>query len=362
MIQVGIDNFVATAVDPNTGVAVSAVQRMSDLLEEIELADELGLDSFGIGEHHRRDFYDSAPAVILAAAAARTKRIRLNSAVTVLSAADPVRVFQEFATLDLISGGRAEIVAGRGSFIEAFPLFGLALEDYDSLFEEKLQLLLAIRDTPEVHWSGRHRAALTGQGVYPRPAQDPLPIWVGVGGTPQSFVRAGALGLPLMVAIIGGNPRQFRPLVDLYREAGRRAGHAPERLKVGVHVPGLVGESDDEAADLWFPGWTQLLDTVGRERGQGPVTREAFDVARGREGAMFVGASDTVTAKIISLSEALGGISRVSIQMTNAGIAHQTLLRGIELLATRVAPDVRRATSSDETERGRARIAVAADR
>jgi probable LLM family oxidoreductase len=362
MIQVGIDNFVATVVNPNTGVAVSAVQRMSDLLEEIELADELGLDSFGIGEHHRRDFYDSAPAVILAAAAARTKRIRLNSAVTVLSAADPVRVFQEFATLDLISGGRAEIVAGRGSFIEAFPLFGLALEDYDSLFEEKLQLLLAIRDTPEVHWSGRHRAALTGQGVYPRPAQDPLPIWVGVGGTPQSFVRAGALGLPLMVAIIGGNPRQFRPLVDLYREAGRRAGHAPERLKVGVHVPGLVGESDDEAADLWFPGWKELLDTVGRERGRGPVTREAFDVARGREGAMFVGASDTVTAKIISLSEALGGIARVSIQMTNAGIAHQTLLRGIELLATRVAPDVRRATSSDETERGRARIAVAADR
>ena len=362
MIQVGIDNFVATVVNPNTGVAVSAVQRMSDLLEEIELADELGLDSFGIGEHHRRDFYDSAPAVILAAAAARTKRIRLNSAVTVLSAADPVRVFQEFATLDLISGGRAEIVAGRGSFIEAFPLFGLALEDYDSLFEEKLQLLLAIRDTPEVHWSGRHRAALTGQGVYPRPAQDPLPIWVGVGGTPQSFVRAGALGLPLMVAIIGGNPRQFRPLVDLYREAGRRAGHAPERLKVGVHVPGLVGESDDEAADLWFPGWKELLDTVGRERGRGPVTREAFDVARGREGAMFVGASDTVTAKIISLSEALGGISRVSIQMTNAGIAHQTLLRGIELLATRVAPDVRRATSSDETGRGRARITVAADR
>jgi probable LLM family oxidoreductase len=363
MMQVGIDNFVASATDPGTGRAVSAAGRMRDLLEEIELADHLGLDSFGIGEHHRREFYDSAPAVILAAAAARTKRIRLNSAVTVLSAADPVRVFQEFATLDLISDGRAEIVAGRGSFIEAFPLFGLVLDDYDSLFEEKLQLLLAIRDSPEVHWSGRHRAALSGQGVYPRPVQDPLPIWVGVGGTPQSFVRAGALGLPLMVAIIGGNPRQFRPLVDLYREAGRRAGHEPSHLKVGVHVPGLVGESDDEAADLWFPGWKQLLDTIGRERGRGPVTRHAFDVARGPEGAMFVGAVETVTAKLISLSEVLGGISRVSIQMTNAGIAHQTLLRGIELLATRVAPEVRRATSSSNTgERGPARTPLAAGR
>jgi probable LLM family oxidoreductase len=343
MMQIGIDNFVATVIDPTTGMAVSAIQRMSDLLAEIELADEVGLDSFGIGEHHRHDFYDSAPAVILAAAAARTRRIRLNSAVTVLSAADPVRVFQEFATLDLISGGRAEIVAGRGSFIEAFPLFGLALDDYDSLFEEKLQLLLAIRESPNVHWSGRHRAPLTGQGVYPRPVQDPLPIWVGVGGTPQSFVRAGTLGLPLMVAIIGGNPRQFRPLVDLYRKAGLQAGHAPGKLKVGVHVPGLVGDSDDAAAEAWFPGWKEMLDTIGKERGWGPVTREAFDIARGPEGAMFVGSSDTVTAKIIWLSEVLGGLSRVSIQMTNAGITHETLLRGIELLGGRVAPEVRRA-------------------
>jgi alkanesulfonate monooxygenase SsuD/methylene tetrahydromethanopterin reductase-like flavin-dependent oxidoreductase (luciferase family) len=264
----------------------------------------------------------------------------------VLSAADPVRVFQEFATLDLISDGRADIVAGRGSFIEAFPLFGLALEDYDSLFEEKLQLLLAIRDSPEVHWSGRHRAPLTGQGIYPRPAQDPLPIWVGVGGTPRSFVRAGTLGLPLMAAIIGGNPRQFRPLIDLYREAGRRAGHAPGRLKVGVHVPGLVGDSDEAAAELWFPGWKELLDKISRERGHGPVAREAFDLARGPEGAMFVGSSDTVAAKIIWLSEVLGGVSRVSIQMTNGGIAHETLLRGIELLGGRVAPRVRRAISA----------------
>jgi probable LLM family oxidoreductase len=345
MIQLGIDNFVATVVDPNTGVETSPVQRMSDLLEEIELADQVGVDSFGIGEHHRREFYDSAPPVILAAAAALTKRIRLNSAVTVLSAADPVRIFQEFATLDLISAGRAEIVAGRGSFIEAFPLFGLELEDYDSLFAEKLELLLAIRDSTEVHWKGRHRAALTGQGVYPRPVQDPLPIWVGVGGTPQSFVRAGALGLPLMVAIIGGDPRQFRPLIDLYRQVGRDAGHSPEELKVGVHIPGLVGDTDAEAADAFFPGWKQLLDVIGKERGRGPVTREAFDAATGPDGAMLVGDADTVAARLTALSQTLGGLSRVSIQMTNSGTSHDTLMHAIELLGTRVAPAVRIATA-----------------
>ncbi len=345
-MQIGIDNFVATVVDRTTGVETSPVRRMGDLLEEIELADRVRLDSFGIGEHHRREFYDSAPPVILAAAAARTQRIRLNSAVTVLSAADPVRVFQEFATLDLISGGRAEIVAGRGSFIEAFPLFGLELEDYDSLFAEKLELLLAIRENTEVHWSGRHRAALTGQGVYPRPAQDLLPIWVGVGGTPQSFVRAGMLGLPLMVAIIGGDPRQFRPLIDLYRQVGREAGHSPGSLKVGVHIPGLVGESDDEAADAFYPGWKQLLDVIGRERGRRPVTREAFDAARGPDGAMFVGDPETVATRIIALSEMLGGLSRVSIQMTNSGTSHETLMRAVELLGTRVAPAVRSATAS----------------
>src|SRR5579863_10382699 len=229
-MQIGIDSFAAAISDPVTGLTLSPVDRMQDLLEEIALADQVGLDVFGIGEHHRAEFLDSAPAVILAAAAARTKKIRLTSAVTVLSAADPVRVFQEFATLDLISNGRAEIVAGRGSFVEAYPLFGLNLEDYDSLFAEKLDLLLAIRENTHVHWSGKHRAPLTGQAVYPRPLQNPLPIWVGVGGTPTSFIRAGLLGLPLAVAIIGGEPERFRPLIDIYREAGRRAGHPPERL------------------------------------------------------------------------------------------------------------------------------------
>src|SRR4051794_1004018 len=228
-MQIGIDSFAAAIADPITGVKISPADRLNNLLEEIELADQVGLDVFGIGEHHRSEFLDSAPTIILSAAAARTKRIRLTSAVTVLSAADPVRVFQEFATLDLISKGRAEIVAGRGSFTEAYPLFGLNLEDYDSLFAEKLELLLKIRENTHVHWSGKHRASLTGQGIYPRPVQNPLPIWLGVGGTPSSFVRAGILGLPLMVAIIGGEPRRSRPLIDRYREAGLRAGHSPDQ-------------------------------------------------------------------------------------------------------------------------------------
>src|ERR1700744_838996 len=254
-IQIGIDSFAAAVEDPVTGEKPTPRQRMAHLIEEIELADRVGLDSFGLGEHHRVEYLDSAPAVILAAAASRTTNIRLTSAGTVLSAADPVRVFQEFATLDLISNGRAEIVAGRGSFIESFPLFGLKLEDYDDLFAEKLDLLLALRESTNVHWSGRHRAALTGQGVYPRPLQNPLPIWLGVGGPPQPFVRAGALGLPLMVAIIGGEPHRFRPLIDLYREAGKRSGHAPESLKVGIHALGYVADTDQQASDDSFPGY-----------------------------------------------------------------------------------------------------------
>src|SRR6202158_738463 len=242
-MQIGVDSFAAALSDPATGFTISSVERMQHLLEEIELADRVGLDVFGIGEHHRAEFLDSAPSVILAAAATRTKNIRLTSAVTVLSAADPVRVFQEFATLDLISKGRAEIVAGRGSFVESFPLFGLHLEDYDSLFSEKLDLLLKIRESTHVHWSGKHRAPLTGQAVYPRPLQNPLPIWIGVGGTPASFARAGMLGLPLMVAIIGGEPKRFRPLIDLYREAGRRAGHSPEKLTVGLHSVGFLADT-----------------------------------------------------------------------------------------------------------------------
>src|SRR5213080_1126234 len=286
-MQIGIDSF-AAAYDESS-LAVSPATRVRDLVEQIVHADQVGLDVFGIGEHHRREYLDSAPAVILAAAAARTNRIRLTSAVTVLSAADPVRVFQNFATLDLISQGRAEMVVGRGSFIEAFPLFGLDLEDYDSLFAEKLDLLLKIREQEHVHWSGRHRPALTGQGVYPRPVQESLPIWVGVGGTPESFVRAGTLGLPLMVAIIGGETRRFRPLVELYREAGRRAGHSPERLKVGMHSPGYVAATMKEAVDDFYPGWAKVVSDIGRERGWPPMTRRDFEAQMGPEGALMIG-------------------------------------------------------------------------
>src|SRR5882724_90268 len=272
-MQVGIDSF-AAAFDENSR-AVDPAARMRHLVEQIEHVDEVGLDVFGVGEHHRREFLDSAPAVILGAAAVRTERIRLTSAVTVLSADDPVRVFQSFATIDLLSQGRAEMVVGRGSFVDSFPLFGYRLEDYDSLFAEKLDLLLKIRENEHVHWSGKHRAALTGQGIYPRPVQNPLPIWLGVGGTPGSFVRAGALGLPLMVAIIGGETRRFRPLIDLYREAGARAGHSPERLKVGVHSLGYDAATTQEAADDFFPGYARAVASVAKERGWPPVTRAA---------------------------------------------------------------------------------------
>jgi probable LLM family oxidoreductase len=315
---------------------------MQQLLEEMELADRVGLDVFGIGEHHRAEFLDSAPSVILAAAAARTKRIRLSSAVTVLSAADPVRVFQEFATLDLISRGRAEIVAGRGSFVDAFPLFGLNLEDYDELFAEKLDLLLAIRAKTQAHWSGKHRPALTGQGVFPRPLQDPLPIWVGVGGTPTSFVRAGMLGLPLMVAIIGGQPERFRPLVDLYREAGRRAGHAPEKLSVGLHSIGFLGESTEQAADDFYPGYAYTFTEIGKERGWSPTTRSHFDAQRGPEGALLIGDAETVARKILFINDALGGISRLTFQMGVSSLPHEKMMRSIELLGSRVAPILRK--------------------
>src|ERR1700716_520139 len=298
-MQIGIDSFAAAISDPATGLTLSPVERMHHLLEEIELADDVGLDVFGIGEHHRAEFLDSAPTEILAAAAARTKSIRLTSAVTVLSADDPVRVFQRFATLDLLSRGRAEMIVGRGSFIEAYPLFGYKLEDYDSLFAEKLELLLEIRDHEFVHWSGKHRAPLTGQGVYPRPKQDPLPIWLGVGGTPGSFARAGTLGLPLMIAIIGGETRRFRPLVDIYRDYGRRAGHSPDRLKVGVHSLGYVAATTQEAADAFWPGYAKAFTDVGKERGWQPPTRAHFDAQRGPDGALLIGSPGEVAEKII---------------------------------------------------------------
>lgn len=342
-MQIGVDSFAALVPDPITGVQISAVERMTGLLREIELADQVGLDVFGLGEHHRVDFLDSAPAIILAAAASRTKQIRLTSAVTVLSAADPVRVFQEFATLDLLSQGRAEMIVGRGSFTESFPLFGLRMEDYDSLFTEKLDLLLALRDEEKVTWRGKHRAALNGQGVYPRPMQARIPIWLGVGGTPQSFARAGALGLPLMVAIIGGEPHRFRPMVDLYREAGKRAGFKPEELKVGVHALGYVAETDEQAADDFFPGYAAEFTKIGKERGWGPVTRGQFDAVRGPKGALIVGGPETVVQKVMHYHESLGGISRLSFQMSVSALPHEKLLRATELLGTKVAPAVRRA-------------------
>jgi probable LLM family oxidoreductase len=343
-MEVGVDSFAAALTE--TSIAISQADRMRDLLEEIEHADQVGLDVFGVGEHHRKEFLDSAPAVILAAAAARTKRIRLTSAVAVLSAADPVRLFQEFATLDLISNGRAEMVVGRGSFIEAFPLFGLDLDDYDSLFAEKLDLLLKIREDEQVTWSGHHRPALTGQGVYPRPLQNPLPIWLGVGGTPESFVRAGALGLPLMVAIIGGETRRFRPLVDLYREAGRRAGFKPDRLKVGVHSLGYVAATAQQAADDFFPGYARAINTIGKERGWRPMTRAQFEAQLTPNGALLVGTPDEVAAKILRHSEALGGISRITFMMNGASLPHLKLMSAIDLIASGVAPVLRQELAS----------------
>jgi probable LLM family oxidoreductase len=343
-MQVGIDSFAAW---DNTGLSVSPSERLRRLVEQIEYADKIGLDVFGIGEHHRREFLDSAPAIILAAAAARTKRIRLTSAVTVLSAADPVRVFQEFATLDLLSQGRAEMVVGRGSFVEAFPLFGLHLEDYDSLFTEKLDLLLKIRDNEHVYWSGKYRPRLNGQGIYPRPLQNPLPIWIGVGGTPESFVRAGLLGLPLMVAIIGGETHRFRSLVDLYREAGRHAGYSADQLKVGVHSLGYIAESTQEAIDDFYPGYARTMSEIGKERGWPKMTRASFDAQRAPEGALLVGDPDEVVEKIIRHSKALGGISRITFMMNPASLPHENLMRATKLIGTRIAPALREASENE---------------
>jgi probable LLM family oxidoreductase len=340
-VEIGIDSFAAAHTESSR--ELSAAERLRNLIEQIEHADQVGLDVFGIGEHHRKDFLDSAPAVILAGAATRTNSIRLTSAVTVLSSADPVRVFQNFATLDLLSEGRAEMVVGRGSFIDSFPLFGLRLEDYDSLFAENLDLLLKIRDNENVTWSGKHRAALTGQGVYPRPVQNPLPIWLGVGGTPESFIRAGTLGLPLMVAIIGGDTHRFRPLVDLYREAGKRAGYLPEQLKVGMHSLGYVANTTKQALDEFYPGYATAMTKVGRERGWPPMTRARFEAQIEPEGALIVGSAEEVAEKILRHSEALGGISRIAFQMDTADVPHEKLMHAIELIGTRVKPLVQSA-------------------
>jgi probable LLM family oxidoreductase len=332
-MEIGIDSFAATI-----GSNQSNMDSMAQLLQRIETADQVGLDVFGIGEHHRREFLDSAPAVILAAAAARTKNIKLTSAVTVLSAADPVRVFQEFATLDLISQGRAELVVGRGSFTDSFPLFGFKLQDYDDLFAEKLDLLLKIRDQEIITWSGRFRPALKEQAIYPRPVQSQLPVWLGVGGTPASFARAGMLGLPLMVAVIGGETHRFRPLIDLYRDAGAKAGHAPEKLKVGLHSLGFVAATTQEAHDDFFPGYATTFTKIGRERGWPPVTRPHFDAQVGPRGALVIGSPEEVAEKILRHSEALGGVSRFTFQMDNAHLPQEKLLRSIELIGTKVIP------------------------
>jgi probable LLM family oxidoreductase len=340
-LELGVYTFAETTRNPQTGETIAPAQRLRELLEEIELADQVGLDVFGVGEHHRPDFAVSAPAVVLAAAAARTRRIRLTSAVTVLSSDDPVRVFQDFATLDLISDGRAEIMAGRGSFIESFPLFGYDLADYDQLFEENLDLLLRIRAHEQVSWSGRHRAPLENLGVYPRPIQNPLPVWVAVGGTPQSVVRAATRGLPLALAIIGGMPERFAAFVELYRETGRRAGHDPAALKVSINSHGFLADSSQEAADLFFPPYAEAMTRIGRERGWPPTTRAQYDAMRAPRGALLVGSVQEVIDKIMGQYQIFRH-DRFLAQFSVGTMPHDRMMRSIELFGGEVAPVIRR--------------------
>ncbi|MDH2331095.1 LLM class flavin-dependent oxidoreductase [Paenibacillus polymyxa] len=348
-MEIGISTFVETTPDTQTGEVISHAQRIREVVEEIVLADQVGLDVYGVGEHHRKDYAASAPAVILAAAAAETQRIRLTSAVTVLSSDDPVRVFQDFATLDGISNGRAEIMAGRGSFIESFPLFGYDLDNYDELFDEKLELLLKIRESEKVTWKGGHRPAINNLGVYPRPVQNPLPVWIGSGGNQESVVRAGLLGLPLVLAIIGGSPVQFAPLVELYKKAARHAGHDASLLPVASHSHGFIAETTELAADKFFPSTQQSMNVLGRERGWGPYTRSSFDAARSFEGALYVGDPDTVAKKIIHLRKQVG-ITRFLLHVPVGTMPHDDVMRAIELLGTEVAPRVREEISKWESE------------
>lgn len=339
--EIGLYSFAELTPDPQTGRLISPAQRLENLLETIELADQVGLDVFGLGEHHRPDFVSSAPAVILAAAAARTRSIRLSSAVTVLSSDDPVRVFQDFASLDLLSHGRAEIMAGRGSFIESFPLFGYDLHDYDALFAEKLELLLQLRDAEHVRWSGKHRPPLTGQGVYPRPFQSPLPVWIAVGGTPESVVRAGVLGLPLALAIIGGLPEQFAPLVDLYYRAAEHAGHDRAGLRFSINSHGYIADDRQQAVDEAFPSFQQVMNKIGRERGWPPMRREQFEASCGLRGANFIGSPDEIIEKIL-YQHAIFGHHRLLLQLSVGTMPHAQVMHAIELLGTKVAPVVRR--------------------
>ncbi|GAE30475.1 LLM class flavin-dependent oxidoreductase [Halalkalibacter hemicellulosilyticus] len=339
-MEIGISTFVETTPTLKGGEAPSHAERIREVVEEIVLADQVGLDVFGVGEHHRHDFAASSPAVVLAAAAAQTERIRLTSAVTVLSSADPVRVFQDFATVDAISNGRAEIMAGRGSFIESFPLFGYDLNDYNELFEEKLELLLKIRESEKVTWSGKHRPAIQELGVYPRPVQEPLPVWIGSGGNSESVVRAGVLGLPLVLAIIGGSPLQFEPLVRLYKRAAEHAGHDVSKLPVASHSHGFIAETTDAAADAFYPSTKFVMSQLGRERGWPPYTRETFDAARSFEGALYVGDVQTVAKKIIHLRKEVG-ITRFMLHVPVGSMPHEKVMRAIELLGKEVAPLVR---------------------
>ncbi|EJM98113.1 LLM class flavin-dependent oxidoreductase [Phyllobacterium sp. YR531] len=340
-MELGLYTFAGMSPDPATGVAIDAHQRMKNLLEEMELADQVGLDVFGIGEHHRPDFVISTPAVALAAGAARTKNIRLTSAVTVLSSEDPVRVFQEYATLDLISSGRAEIMAGRGSFIESFPLFGYDLHDYDELFTQKLDLLLKLRESERVTWNGTLRAPLHNLGVYPRPVQNPLPVWIAVGGTPESVVRAGTLGLPLAVAIIGGEPHRFAPLVELYREAGAKAGHAPETLKVSINSHGYVADSSQAASDEYWPSYEVVMNKIGRERGWPPSNRAQYEAGRTPRGALLVGSPQEVIDKIM-IQQTYFKHDRFMLQIDLGSLPHKNTLKAIELYGTKVAPVIRK--------------------
>ncbi|MEC2345818.1 LLM class flavin-dependent oxidoreductase [Paenibacillus barengoltzii] len=350
-MEIGISTFVETTPDVVTGETISHAQRLREVVEEIVLADKVGLDVFGVGEHHRQDYAASSPAVVLAAAAPQTKRIRLTSAVTVLSSDDPVRVFQDFATLDGLSNGRAEIMAGRGSFIESFPLFGYDLNDYEELFEEKLELLLKLRESEKVTWQGKHRPAIHNLGVYPRPVQNPLPVWIGSGGNTESVIRAGVLGLPLVLAIIGGRPTQFAPLVKIYKRAAAQAGHDVSKLTVASHSHGFVADRNDVAVEKFFPSTQAVMNIIGRERGWGHYSRATYDAARSLEGALYVGDPETVANKIIYLRKNVG-ITRFFLHCPLGTMPHEDVMRAIELLGTEVAPRVREEVARWEAEGG----------
>jgi probable LLM family oxidoreductase len=338
-MELGITTFAETYPDPLTGEKISHGDRLRQVLEEIVLAEEVGLAVYGVGEHHRPDFAASSPAVVLAAAAGRTSRIRLSPAVIILSSADPVRTFQDFATLDQVSSGRAELLVGRGSFIESFPLFGYSLADYDELFSEKLDLLLAIRDNERVTWSGKHRSALDNQSIYPRPHQNPLPVWVGVGGTPESIVRAATRGLPVALAIIGGSPDRFAFFADLHRRTLVKSGFDPAQVPLAVHAHGYISDDPDQAADEYYPSYALAMSTIGRERGWGPMSRQQFDLMRGPEGSLVFGEVEAVAAKIIRMREVLG-IERFMLHISVGTLPHDKVMRAIELFGTKVAPIV----------------------